>query len=180
MHLLVCASATSTSSWSGLWDSRACMSRPATGEIHIVNICLCFPVMDLHPDQLARSTRWGHWCCLHECWVFLSVLICVAGHVYMYIFAVYMCVSAYWEYGPTSWTCRRGAAVTDHRPKTADHSDEIEGKYVHFSADLKKIKEAFFQTLWTYGVSDESCRLQKTSIALIKGWTPWWSSNRRS
>lgn len=57
VHLLVCASATSTSSWSGLWDSRACMSRPATGEIHIVNICLCFPVMDLHPDQLARSTR---------------------------------------------------------------------------------------------------------------------------
>ena len=44
-------------------------------------------------------------------WVFLSVLICVAGHAYMYIFVVYMHVPAYWEYTPTSWTCWRGGAA---------------------------------------------------------------------
>lgn len=57
VHLLVCARVTSTSSWSGLWASRAFMSRLAIGEIHIVYILVCFPVMDLHPDQLARGTR---------------------------------------------------------------------------------------------------------------------------
>lgn len=46
-----------------------------------------FPLRDLHPNQSERGTEWGHWrcLCLHECRVFLSVLICVASCVYVYI-----------------------------------------------------------------------------------------------
>lgn len=55
VHLSVCARVTSTSSWRGLWASRACVSWLATGDIHIVYICMCFSVMDLHPDQLVEE-----------------------------------------------------------------------------------------------------------------------------
>ena len=40
-----------------VWASGACMSRLATGDIHIVYIHICFSVMDLHLDQLVKGTR---------------------------------------------------------------------------------------------------------------------------
>lgn len=52
------------------------------------------PLTDLHPDQPERGRGCGQWCCLclSECWVLLSVLICVAVTMPMCSSVLYMCV----------------------------------------------------------------------------------------
>lgn len=49
-----------------------------------------------------RGIRWGHWWCLcwRECWVCLSMLVCVASSVY-----IPMCCICVFVCGPTDNTC---------------------------------------------------------------------------
>lgn len=99
VYLVVCAKVTPTSSRTGLWASRACMSRAATEKIHIVYICICFPVMDLHPAQLARGARlrplmlFAWVLSVSVCW---SVWLAMCMYAYVYIIVsvlcIYMCI----------------------------------------------------------------------------------------
>ena len=53
------------------------------GYPHCTYVYTYFPLTDLLPDQPEKGTWWWHWCffCLRECWVCLSVSICVARRV---------------------------------------------------------------------------------------------------
>lgn len=68
---------------------------PASRGIHMG--CMYFPLTGCHPDQLERGTGWGHGTvCVCKVLCFLSVLIHMAGHRYVYVW--YVCE-------PTGNTC---------------------------------------------------------------------------
>lgn len=100
----VCAS---DSNW-GDWDPGTAPGQteflsPAAGGIHAVPMYVY--ILTSGPSQCS-ATEGSHWgyLCSSECWMCMSMLICVTGHVYMCVCGVHVCLCLLGVHGqPHYW-----------------------------------------------------------------------------
>lgn len=122
--------------------------------------------MDIYPDQTEKITAWDCWyfLCLHEYWilfVLLSVLICMAGHVYIYLCVVYFCLCVYWEHMLSlvrlnvgrwsSWAHLCWAGKSSHPYKTTGQFSMERAAVVLWPNSLLKVRSAMGSDQLTQG-----------------------------